>query len=51
MTVTSPSNSGIFRTRFGISLRLGDVSLRDDYPMKYADIEMVADKLMVCCPC
>ena len=29
MSVTSPSNSGIFRTRFGISLRPGDVSLRD----------------------
>ena len=29
MSVTSPSNSGIFRTRFGISSRPGDVSLRD----------------------
>ena len=29
MSVTSPINSGIFRTRFGISPRPGDVSLRD----------------------
>ena len=29
MSVTSPSNLGIFRTRFGISLRSGDVSLDD----------------------
>ena len=29
MSVTSPSNSGIFRTRFRISSRPGDVSLRD----------------------
>ena len=29
MSVTSPSNSGIFRTRLGISSRPGDVSLCD----------------------
>ena len=29
MSVTSPSNSGMFRTLFGISSRPGDVSLRD----------------------
>ena len=29
MSVTSPSNSDIFRTRFGISSRPGDVSIRD----------------------
>ena len=29
MSVTSPSSSGIFRTRFGISSRPGDVPLRD----------------------
>ena len=29
MSMTSPSNSGIFRTRYGILSRPGDVSLRD----------------------
>ena len=29
MSVTSPSNSDILRTRFGISSRSGDVLLRD----------------------
>ena len=29
MSVTSPSNSAIFRTRVGISSKPGDVSIRD----------------------